>query len=180
MGFEAYTVVLDPKLLPLAAANEGNKTDIQQMAEELQEKWPVIHLDEVELRSHAFPSIIEETCLVYETTQGLFQLLLTPAQGQISVSARFAYCNPRSIYPPFLDVVSWLMENYALKAYVMASDDVPELTDWREIESVLAPSMDYNRRLWQADVGTSQEAALRPGDAIERFVHPRSLSVSLV
>ena len=70
-------------------------------------------------------------------------MLLTPSLGQVGVSVRFAYCNPRSIYSPFLTSITWLMENYKMYAYVMASDSLPDLTNPQDVERILIPSMDY-------------------------------------
>ncbi len=178
MGFESYTVVLTPQRMTLPAADR-NVTGVQQIVGELQQKWPVIRLDEEELSSRSSPPAKGEACLVYETAQGLFQVLLTPSQGQVSVSVRFAYCNPRAVYRPFIEVVSWLMERYRMQAYVMASDSIPDLTDPRKVAATLIPSMDYNRSLWQTDVRTTEEVVLRPAEAVERFVSPRVLNASL-
>jgi|GEM_PF-1212917 len=181
MGFESYTVVLTPKQAALPAA-DPSMTGVQQVVEDLRQKWPVIYFDEAEaeLRSHSFPLTKGEVCLVYETAQGLFQMLLTSSRGRISVSARFAYCNPHAVYQPFIEVISWLMAHYRMSAYVMASDSIPDLADPDKVAAVLIPSMDYNRSLWQADARTGEEAILRPAEAIERFISPHSLTATLV
>ena len=178
MGFEAYTVVLDP-CEKLTVETGRVDAAVQRLVGDLQRQWPVIRLDEVEMYRRPCPLVQGEVRLVYETAQGLLQLLLTPSCGQVSVSVRFAYCNPRNIYQPFVEIITWLMENYKLNGYVMASDDLPDVTDSQEVESLLIPSMDYNRRLWQADAGTSEEAILRPVEAIKRFIVPRSQGASL-
>ena len=181
MGFESYTVVLTPRQIALPGTDRSMDT-VPQMVGDLRQRWSVIRLDEkeVELRSLNFPLAEGEVCLVYETAQGLFQLLLTPYRKQVSISLRFAYCNPRTVYQPFIRVTTWMMERYQRCASVMASDDVPEVNNPQEVESVFIPSMDYNRRLWQADARTSEEAILRPGDAIVRFISPHYLGAALV
>ena len=179
MGFEAYTVVLDPCEKPAVEADRVEAA-VQSLVSDLQRQWPVIRLDEAEMRRHPCPLVQGEVRLVYETQQGLLQLLLTPSLGQVSVSVRFAYCNPRSVYQPFIEIITWLMESYKLNGYVMASDDVPDLIASQEVKPLIIPSMDYNRRLWQADAGTSEEAILRPVEAINRFIKPRIHSVTLV
>jgi hypothetical protein len=179
MGFEAYTVHLVPcSYSPLAT---GQQTDaIQRIVNDLRQKWPVLRSDETELRSLVCPLVPGEACLVYQTAQGLIQIMLTPCRGQASVSLRFAYCNPRSVYQPFTAMIAWLMERHQMHGYVMASDKLPDLSNPQEVETVLVPSMDYNRRLWQQDAGTSEEAILRPGEAIERFISVENLSPVLV
>lgn len=181
MGFESYTVVLTPQQRGFLGTDESQLT-VQQVVGDLRKKWPAIRLDEeeAELRSLNFPLAEKEICLVYETAQGLFQLLLTPYHKQVSVSLRFAYCNPRTVYKPFLEVAAWMMKHYQLSASIMASDDTPEVNNPQEVESIFIPSMDYNRRLWQADARTGEEAILRPGDAIVRFISPYYLSASPV
>ncbi len=179
MGFEPYTIFLVPKQLS-PSITDRSKSSVQQVIGELRQKWPSVRLDEEELGCLSYPPIPGEVYLVHETMQGLIQILLTPSQGEITVSVRFAYCNPRSVYKPFMDIIAWLMERYEMYASVMASDDIPDLTDPQKVEDVLVPSMDYNRRLWQTDTGTSEEAILRTGDAVARFVTPHSFAGALV
>ena len=177
MGFEAYTVVLVPKQTFLAGTGQSIPV-AQNLVKDLLQRWPLIRSDEEELKCLSYPLMPGQVCLVYETAQGLFQML-TPGRGQVTVSIRFAYCNPRTVYKPFIEIIVWLMERYEMCASVMASDDISDLTDFQQAEDVLIPSMDYNRRLWQADVGTNEEAILRPGDAIIRFMSPHYLSAAL-
>lgn len=181
MGFESYTVILLPQQTALPGTDRGIDT-VQQIVGDLRQKWPVIRLDEeeAELHSLSFPLTKGESCLVYETAEGLFQMLLTPSGMQVSISLRFAYCNPRTVYQPFSEVTAWMMKRYQRDASVMASDDLPDLTNPQDVERILIPSMDYNRRLWQADVRTDEEAILRPGDAIVRFMSPHYLNAALV
>lgn len=177
MGFEAYTVLLVPCPTSLLAAGHRT-TSVQSLVNELRQEWPDIHTDEQELLCRPYAPKSEEAFLVYETTRGLFQIMLSPHQGQTRASLRFAYCNPRSVYQPFTSVIVWLMERYGMRGSTMASDQSQDLNDPQEVLTVLTPSMDYNRRLWQTDAGTNEEAGLRPGEAIERFISPQCLSAS--
>ena len=47
-----------------------------------------------------------------------------------------------------------------------------KVCDVHNLRTVLIPSMDYNRKFWQSDAQTEEEAILRPGDAVERFIMP--------
>jgi hypothetical protein len=38
--------------------------------------------------------------------------------------------------------------------------------------------MDYNRRFWQMDARTEEEAVLRPGEAMARFITPQLITPS--
>lgn len=177
MGLEAYTVLLTPRSSsPLVIGHYA--ASIQSLVSEMQREWPDIHRDEEEHLCQPYPPQREEAFLFYETRLGLFQIMLTPHREGVTASVRFAYCNPRSVYRPFTSVIAWLMEQYGMCGYTMASDRSQELNDPYAVLTVLTPSMDYNRHLWQLDAGTSEEAILSPGRAIERFILPRCLSAA--
>lgn len=177
MGFEAYTVLLVPcPTSPLVTGSHAGT--VQRLVNEMRQEWPDIRMDEEELDCRTYPPQPGEAFLVYETSLGLFQIMLGLHQEQVTASVRFAYCNLRSVYRPFTSVIAWLMERYGMRGYTMAADQSQDLNDPQEVLTVLKPSMDYNRHLWQIDAGTSEEAGLRPGEAIERFILPLCLSAS--
>lgn len=184
MSFEAFEVYLYPA--HSAQNKEGSETalsggtTLNELAQELQKQWPALRIDALEI-NRAYPTFAQNVrVFVYELPQGLFQLTAQhdDANACLTFALRFAYCNPRSIYHPFCGVVSWLMRHYDLNCLVV-SDLAPgqeslsdEITDPDKVCDVLVASMDYNRRLWQLDTHTEENAILRPGDAMARFVAP--------
>jgi hypothetical protein len=125
-----------------------------------------------------------ERLYALETTIGIIQLSaqLDIAKSSLVLVMRFAYCNPRSIQELFCDIASWLMQRYQLYCHVVA-DLAPEqqsesdnIYSAAQVCLLLMPSMDYNRRLWQLDIGTGEEAILRPGDAVARFAAQKFVS----
>jgi hypothetical protein len=184
MGFEDYQVLICPeKHSPLWADND--MATLERIAVDIQIRWPEFHTDDVAVAHLQYPPRPEEAFLIYDTPAGLFQMLIMLNRREnncVTISLRFAYCNPRSVYEPFCAVIEWLMRRYAMYCSVMR-DLAPgqegvsdEITDAGAVCAVLVPSMDYNRRLWQLDAGTEEEAVLRPGEAIARFVAPRYVS----
>ena len=147
----------------------------------IQAQWPEFHPDEVEIARLYEPLQPNERIFVHETTVGLIQLStrLDLSNACLEVAMRFAYCNPPRVEVPFCEMVEWLMQRYQLYCHI-ASDLAPEHQDEpdnvyavEKARSLLLSSMDYNRRLWQLDAGTSEEAVLRPGDAVARFIAPQ-------
>ena len=122
-----------------------------------------------------------EKIYVYQTSAGLIQLLACCNGG---LTLRFAYSNPRSVYMPFCAITEWLMRSYGFTCH-LHSEPAPiqqgvsrEITEPEQVCATLIPSMDYNRRLWQGDAGTEEEAILRPGHAIMRFITPQLLELT--
>lgn len=120
--------------------------------------------------------------LVHESPQGLFQIsfgLQGKEDDELYVFMRFAYCNPRSVYVPFCEVAALLMRMFDLQClcdedYPEEMKDAPhviENSDW--LLDILAPSMDLNKSYWHSDAETTEEAILRPGDAVARFIVPQ-------
>jgi hypothetical protein len=184
MGFEEYSVLVYPKEdSPLASG--GDSATLDRVVTEVQAEWPVFHPDEVEMAHLVYPKRAEEVYLVYETAEGLIQMVvrLNPAQNNsIRFSLRFAYSNPRSVYQLFCAMVEWLIQHYQMYCHVEPDlapeqkDVSDEIDQAEDVRSVLIPSMDYNRKLWQIDAQTEEEAILRPGDAVARFIYPRLVS----
>jgi hypothetical protein len=184
MGFEEYSVLVCPKEgSPLYSNN--SVAALNQVALEIEAEWPEFHPDDVEMAHLANTKRAEEDFWVYETSEGLIQLImrLNPDQGHsIRFSLRFAYSNPRSVYRPFCAMVEWLMQHYRMVCHVVpdlapeqkgVSDNIDQAD---QVCAILIPSMDYNRRLWHLDAGTDAEAILRPGDAVARFIFPKLVS----
>ncbi len=71
--------------------------------------------------------------------------------------------------------LSLMMETYSLSLHLCA-DNAPgvplpdEITETNDLCNLLLPAMDYNRKLWQLDMQTTEEVALRPGDAVAHFL----------
>lgn len=179
MGFEDYCVLVCPKNdSPLRSGN--TEQAIGKLVGEVMKKWPAFSFDEIELEHLQYPKRRKDAFLVFETDQGLFQMLISLHKpGYIIFSVRFAYCNPRTIYEPFCEVVAWLMRKYKMYCQIMRDlapqqgDILKEIDVISDVPAVLTPSMDYNRRLWQLDAETEEEAILRPGEAIARFIAPK-------
>ena len=179
MSFEAFEVHLHP--LPVSCLYADNTLiELNALMCDIQAQWPNFRPDEVEIGRLFEPLQANETLYVHETTKGLIQLSaqLDTAKGSLILVLRFAYCNPRNVQELFCSIVSWLMQRYQLYCHV-AADLAPEhrnesdnIYSLRQVNSLLIPSMDYNKRLWQLNTGTSEEAILRPGDAVARFVAP--------
>lgn len=183
MSFEAFEVHLHPT--PVSCLYSDNTlTDLNALMCDLQVQWPDFRPDEIETGRLFEPLQANERLYVHETTRGLLQLSaqLDTATGSLMLVLRFAYCNPYSVQELFCSIVSWLMQRYQLYCHV-AADLAPEhqgesdtIYSPTQVGSLLMSSMDYNRRLWQLDTGTSAEAILRPGDAIARFIAPLLVS----
>ena len=169
MGFESYTVVLTPRPSSPLATGQNAQT-LQMLVNEIMHDSRNICPDDEETRHLPYTPLCEESFLVYKTSLGLYQVLLEVHKQQINISLRFAHCNPRTIYKPFISMVTNLMGRYRLQSCKIASDDSLNLYDPQTVEMVLTSSMDYNRHLWQEDAGTNQEDILRPGEALERFI----------
>lgn len=112
-----------------------------------------------------------------------FSIGLYPLEGSL-ISLRFAYTNPRSVYEPVFDFIGWAMCTYNLYCQVvpdLAPGQQPGIQiihDARDVRSTLLPCIEYNRKLWQMDADTEEEAILRPGDAVARFITPRLLPLT--
>lgn len=180
MGFEDYTVVLYPSRVSLLWTVDG-KEAVEKLRVSLLKCWTEIHVDDVEMAHLQYRTNDEESFLVYESPHGLIQILIKTRKEDhdvVIVSIRFAYCNPKRIVDLFINIVIWLMDTFSMECYVLR-DFAPEqreakdrLTKTEDIRSVLEPSIEYNRKLWQKDAGY-EEACLRPGEALARFISPR-------
>lgn len=185
MSFEAFEVHLYPRPDSRVRCTEDLAT-VKALVNEVQTKWPQFRLDEVEITRMFEPLRANEALLVYETSEGLIQLgiRLERAQSSVVFSLRFAYCNPVSVYEPFCNMVEWLMRCYGLYCHVVP-DLAPKqqglsdnIASAESVRAILVPSMDYNRQLWKLDANSEEEAILRPGEAVERFIVPRFVSTS--
>ena len=181
MGFEDYQVTLHPQ--PNTRLSSGGTPELTvTLACEIQQTWSAFAPDDVERAYEERAARPGDVFLAYETAHELFQLKLSLDAGRgsgVTFSLRFAYCNPRSVYEPFCQVITALMSRYELICHP-APDFAPsdagqpaDITLPSDVRRLLTPSMDYNRRFWFLDAGTDEEAPLRPGDAIARFIMPR-------
>lgn len=165
---------------------------LDRICAEIQRMWAPVRIDHEGRELSGCGPSHSRRFLCYETDSFIFQLLVDHSAAcqspPVVVSLRFAYCNPRGIYEPFCDVTERLMQRYQLDCHPMRDLEPPvegkfrlvmeAIRDPSRIRSILVPSMDYNRLLWQSDVGTTEEAALRPEDAIMRFVAPRFVKLT--
>ena len=177
MGFEAFEVYL----YPIAGSPMGSTIEsatLSALVSEMQTLWPEFRSDTVEI-AHLFkPLSANAAILVYETSEGLLQLGVhfDPAYPMFALG--FAYCNPRSVDGPFCAITEGLMQRYGLYCHIHP-DLAPEqegisvdIVALERVRAVLIPSIEYNRKLWHSEVGTEEEAILRPGDAVARFMTP--------
>ena len=186
MSFEEYRIVLNPQPnSPLQAGND--LASFRRLLQDVQCAWPTLRPDEREIARLMPPVTAEQDILFSETPEGLFQINLrlgssgsNHRQDNIAISLVFAYANPRSVYKPVCAITEWLMARYSLSCDVV-EDLAPEqqqvgvssvVHDARHLCDVLVPSMDYNRKFWFLDAETEEEAILRPGEAVERFIIP--------
>ncbi len=179
MSFEEFRVSVVPE--PNSPFAKGCDTVMfQQVIAEIRSTWQEIRPDIAETERLFSPKEEREELLVYHSAAGLFQLTVLLGNVQpdtISVHLRVAYCNPRTVHAPFCDVIAGLMDRYTLCAY--CSEPAPPggdmretIPDLRDVRTVLIPRLDYNRGFWQQDAQTTEEAILRPGDAVARFIMP--------
>lgn len=185
MGFEDYQALVRPT--SNARIRRGDVLTTQSVADAMQRRWPEFGPDTPELERLEYPKRPDDLFLIYDGLKGLFQVEVMPAKAdRIVVSLRFALCNPRTVYAPFCETISWLMREYDMTCILMRDPapeqcgDLNEITDPAQIQAALTPGMDYHRRLWQCDAGTDEEARLRPGEAIARFIAPHFLAHATV
>lgn len=180
MGFEEFAVGLYPK--ETSSFQMGNSVQrFRGVIAEIRQRWPTLYPDELEIARAIHPKRPEDEILVSETKEGIFQMFLKLGNlrdDDIFVSLKFAYSNPRSVYEQFCCLVEWLMIEYSLYCHI-ATDLAPgqqdqdeDIVDVSRLRSVLICCMDYNRNLWHLEAQTEEEAVLRPGDAVERFIIP--------
>ena len=180
MSFEEYAVNLYSQ--PQSALRTINDlAKFRAFVGELRREWPMFCPDEVEMGRLFPPKRAGEEILVSETIEGLFQVLLNFRDtdgGSVGIRLRYALANPRSVYEPFCAFTAWMMEHYNLCCDI-ESDLAPEqqgisdtICEVNDLRSILVPSMEYNRWLWQGDAQTEEDAILRPGDAVARFMTP--------
>ncbi len=186
MSFEEYRIVLNPQPnSPLRAEND--LASFRRLLQDIQCAWPTLRPDEREIARLMPPITPEQEILFSETPEGLFQIKLRLGgygsdcqQDAVAISLVFAYSNPRSVYKPVCAVTEWLMARYLLSCDVV-EDLAPEqqqegvsnvVHDAGHLCDVLVPSMDYNRKFWFLDAQTEEEAVLRSGEAVERFIIP--------
>lgn len=180
MSFEEYNVFLCPKELSSIRRNQ-NLEDLAGISSALLAQFPEIKLDTYPLDHLEYPSRQEELFHVYQSQAGIIEIVLNLNKREgccINISLRFAYCNPRIIYEPYCSIIEWLMARYSMYCEVMrdlapsqeCGADTIDKSD--NVRAALIPSMDYNRKLWQLDAGSEEEAILRPGQAIERYMEP--------
>ena len=173
MGFESFTVVLTPcGGSPLLKDRDAGS--ITRLAEDIQRHWPSVRPDDVERDEMAQYVQPNDVYLFSETEAGLFQMLLHDGhEGNISISLRFALCNPRTVYEPYCAMVSWLMRRYQLQCCNFSSvslERTDDFCDANAVAEILTPSMDENRWLWQLDADMEEEQRWRPGDALAWFI----------
>ena len=181
MGFEDYSVLMRPK--GKAAATSVDKVaTISKVVNEVRAEWPELQYDDAALELVSYRPTSNEVFLVNESSLGLFQVRIAysffnSSDSYLEFDLRFAYCNPRTVYIPFCDFIEWSMQKYKLNCVIMRDlapnfvfDGKDIIEDTQNVRPTLLPSMDYNRKLWQIDVGTSEEAILRPEEALARFV----------
>jgi len=178
VSFEAFEVHLHP--IGASCLCSADPAKMEEVLCVVQAQWPEFHPDEVEIARLYKPLQLNERLLVYETAVGLIQLSarLDVANGRLVLAMWFAYCNPRRVEELTCNMVEWLMHRYQLYCHISA-DLAPEhqgepddVYATEKVRSLLLSSMDYNRRLWQLDAGNGEEAVLRPGDAVARFIAP--------
>ena len=180
MGFESFSVLLSP-----LDADDDTIT-AQRLVSQAKRQWPDLRTDALTSSEREKASGRGEIYLLRETSGGLMQMIAwrEKASCAVRVELRFAYCNPTSIDAPFCEMTAWLMRKYRMRCHV-APDLAPEQANVSDdmdgpdnVSEILLPSIAYNRRLWQADADTMETAALRPGDAIAKFIAPRLLAMS--
>ncbi len=177
MGFESFTVVLTP--CPDSPLRSGqNAASVAEIAADIRRHWPSVCPDDRERDEIALCPQPDDIFLFSETEAGLFQMLLQAgSEGSVDISLRFALCNPRTVYTPFCGMVAWLMRRHQLRChslfYVPSTNASVDFCGPDEVEQTLTPHMEENRRLWQLDASTEEEACLRPGDAFEQIYFPR-------
>ena len=165
MSFEAFNIYLTPieqSLRQLA--------NVEEIAEEIPARFPALRPDTEEASEG------NTRWFVSETECGLFQVgVYENGANSVRFVMQYALSNPRSVYAPFCACASELMQTYGLSLHVGAdappNQNLPdEITDTEDLCSLLLPAMDYNRFLWQSDMQTTEEIALRPGNAVARFL----------
>ena len=177
MSFEEFRVSVIPQ--PGSPFAKGcDVTLFRHVVRDIQTIWPAIKPDTIETMRLFSPKEEREELLVHQTEAGLFQLTVlwgNVRPDTISIHLRLAYCNPCTIYAPFCSVVEELMRRYKMCAY--CSEPAPPGADAREtlcqhkdIRAVIIPRIVYGKVLWYSDVQSAEEAILRPGDAVARFV----------
>ena len=162
MGFEDYSVMLHPNSIG-STLNVESEEDAIALHYLINEQYKGMKL-----------SILgSEVFSVYRSSKVCFEILL-PSPRNLSFTVSFAYCNPPEVFEEYCCAVSWLMEKFDL--YCIPMRDFPLSTRRRMILqpelvfSTLQPSVIYNRRMWQEDVGSNEEIALLPAEAIEYFI----------
>ncbi len=181
MGFEAFAVILSP------IDADGDFWDVRHLVTQIKRRWRSVENDAWEITERAGLRPRNEIFLARQTKEGLIQAAIWREKSScaLRIELRFAYCNPSSVYTPFCEMTAWLMQKFRLRCHIVpdlapeqqgVSDDFdrPEI-----VAATLTPSMDYNRNLWQLYAGTEDTAALRPGDAIAKFISPRLRQISL-
>lgn len=182
MGFEDYSVILLPTEA-VTLQQDDNAWTLDDAENELRMMNSFIVEDKIAISKTLNIDNIHNRYMCYNTDTEIFQILLnSDTRGSsIRYSLRFAYCNPRTIYLPFCKIVRCIMQRHQLSCYVMRDLDPSTQTTKKDkaviedpslIEAVLVPSIDHNRLFWQADAKTTEEAALRPEEAIEHFIVP--------
>lgn len=169
MGFESFYVQLDPS----EHSSLSRKAEVEtffRLTKEIRCAWPVLVAERIDGTS---------ATLTYKTKEGLFLLSLFESNRTFRFGMEVAYCNPKTVIEPFCRLTEDLMERYALSCHI-GTDLSPEqdanLSDFSDpslVRKVVPSAWEYNRRLWQLDAGTDEEAILRPGEAIAHFITPQ-------
>lgn len=165
MSFEAFEIILTPIEQSL-----WQSARLEEIAEEIPARFPMLRSDTQEVSEG------NTRWFVSETECGLFQVgVYDNGANSVRFVMQYALSNPRSVYAPFCSCASELMRTYGLSLHVGA--DTPpnqklpdEIMETQDLCNLLLPAMDYNRFLWQSDMQTNEEIALRPGDAVARFL----------
>jgi len=160
MSFEAFEIILTP----IEQAIRQSPC-LEEIAREIPMRFPALRPDTEEISEG------NVRWFVSETECGLFQVgVYSDSVSVVRFLMRFAYSNPRSVYVPFCACASELMEVYRFALHVGAEVPSDKITDTEDLCSLILPLMDYNRAFWQSDMQTTEEIALRPGDAVARFL----------
>lgn len=179
MGFECYTVCL----LPVRACQShirGSAEAVRSMGEAMIKMWPGICCDYLEVADLPHVRAADHEYLIYKSPLGCIQILLEPGENDsVVTSLRFAYCNPRTVVSPFCDMIIWSMKKFGTRCDIMSNLDPGQdcqlkgITDPDAVRGVVGPSVDYNRRAWQRDAGSSDELCCSPGEAVAHFIYPQ-------
>lgn len=162
MNVEEFRIRLKP---PEDSTSKAfyDELSLHHAAEAVRAARSELQYDSVECsRIYSEPMHAEEI-LFYESPLGHFRIgfeLSGQNDDELSVSMSFEYCNPRSVYIPFLEVVELIMRQFGLEChcdenYPADMKDAPRVIavpQWLLV--LLAPIMNYNKDLWHSEAET--------------------------